>query len=206
MTDAIDSNVAEERLLSVQDFMKNRKLMMDMSWPFDTCADSGYTTIDGDVAIIHVQGVLVKKSEFFADFCQTSYEEIEREIVSAIINPAVNKIVLDIDSPGGDVNGLFELCEYIKLCRLQKKFIAFANDSAFSAAYALASCCDEIYCTSTGGVGSIGVICQHVDFSKAEKDAGIKVTSIKKKNDLSPHEPLSEEAAAARRWLCPRQI
>jgi ClpP class serine protease len=51
----------------------------------------------------------------------------------------------------------------------------------------------------TSGVGSIGVIATHVDISEFDKKEGIKYTTIfagDKKNDLSPHEPLSDEAVS----------
>jgi ClpP class serine protease len=73
---------------------------------------------------------------------------------------------------------------------------------AFSAAYALASAADRIIVPRTGGTGSIGVICMHVDFSKALDGAGIKVTFITsegadRKADGHPEIPLSAEAYAA---------
>jgi ClpP class serine protease len=40
---------------------------------------------------------------------------------------------------------------------------AIAADSAFSAAYVLASPASRVYVTQTGGVGSIGVFALHVD-------------------------------------------
>ena len=54
----------------------------------------------------------------------------------------------------------------------------------------------------TGGTGSIGVICMHVDLSEALGKAGLKVTFITnegadRKTDGHPEIPLSKEALAA---------
>jgi signal peptide peptidase SppA len=106
---------------------------------------------------------------------------------------------LDIDSPGGEVSGLFDLVDFIYESREVKPIYAIANDHAFSAAYAIASAASKIFVNRTSGVGSIGVIATHVDQSSYDKKEGIKYTTIfagDKKNDLSPHEPLSDEATA----------
>jgi glutamate racemase len=82
--------------------------------------------------------------------------------------------------------------------RLMKdRLSAIANDHAFSAGYAIASAASKIFVTRTSGVGSIGVIATHADVSEYDKKERIKYTTIfagDKKNDLSPHEPISDEA------------
>ncbi|MDR2681958.1 MAG: S49 family peptidase [Holosporaceae bacterium] len=154
--------------------------------------------IYSDVAVIPVHGLLTKRSEFFSSFFgTTSYEEIHELISLALDDAEVNSILLDIDSPGGEVSGLFDLADFIYESRNTKPIYAIANDSAFSAAYAIASAATKIFVNRTSGVGSIGVIATHVDISEYDKKEGIKYTTIfagDRKNDLSPHEPISDEA------------
>jgi signal peptide peptidase SppA len=154
--------------------------------------------IYGDVAIIPIHGLLTKRSELFDSFFgTTSYEEIHELILSALDDASVNSILLDIDSPGGEVSGLFDLVDFIYESRNVKPIYAIANDYAFSAAYAIASAASKIFVNRTSGVGSIGVIATHVDLSEFDKKEGVKYTTIfagDKKNDLSPHEPISDEA------------
>ena len=128
----------------------------------------------------------------------TSYEEIYAQFSQAIQDEMVKRISFVIDSPGGEVEGLFDLVDFIYQNRGVKPIQAVATN-AFSAAYAIASAAEKVYVTRTGGVGSIGVIATHVDISESEKQKGVKMTTIyagDKKNDLSPHYPLSENAAA----------
>ena len=83
--------------------------------------------------------------------------------------------------------------------RGQKKQIAQVNDMACSAAYWLASQCDEIVSIPSGTTGSIGVFCAHEDLSAALDKEGIKVTLIsagKHKTSGNPFEPLSDEERA----------
>jgi ClpP class serine protease len=95
------------------------------------------------------------------------------------------------------VAGCFDLVDDIYNARDEKPIIAICNEIAYSAAYAIASAAGRITLPRTGGVGSIGVICMHVDYSGALKDAGINVTMIKygdRKGDGAAEFPLSEEA------------
>jgi len=51
-------------------------------------------------------------------------------------DPQVQGILLDIDSPGGEAGGVFELAQRIRAASTLKPVWAHANDSAYSAAYA----------------------------------------------------------------------
>ena len=152
------------------------------------------------VAIIPIHGLLTKRTEQFATiFGSTSYEEIYNAISQALKDVDVNSILLDIDSPGGEVSGLFDLVDFIYQSRNIKPIYSVANDHAFSAAYAIASATSKIFVNRTSGVGSVGVIATHVDVSEADKKDGIKFTTVfagSKKNDLSSHEPISDEAVS----------
>ncbi|MER2624379.1 MAG: S49 family peptidase [Accumulibacter sp.] len=152
------------------------------------------------VVIIPVVGTLVRRTVGLeAQSGLTSYGLIAERLDAALSDNAVKGILLDIDSPGGEAGGVFDLADKIFAARKIKPIWAVANDEAFSAAYAIAAAADKIYLSRTGGVGSIGVIAVHFDQSVAEADAGIKYTAVfagEHKNDLSPHEPLSDPARA----------
>ncbi|WP_341810573.1 MULTISPECIES: S49 family peptidase [unclassified Wolbachia] len=150
------------------------------------------------IAIIRIYGVLTKKTEAFDHILDmTSYENIHEEIESALEDKSIETILLDIDSPGGEVNGVFDLADFIYSARGKKRIIAIANDDAYSAAYAIASSAEKIFLTRTSGVGSIGVIASHIDQSGFDEKQGIKYTTIfagSRKNDLNPHEPMTSES------------
>ncbi|WP_241487590.1 S49 family peptidase [Stenotrophomonas maltophilia] len=76
---------------------------------------------------------------------------------------------------------------------------ALVDDHAYSAGFALASACDEIWISRTGGVGSVGVVRFHHDWSGNNAQIGLKVTPLfagARKVDFNPNFPLSEEAQA----------
>ncbi|MFC7515088.1 S49 family peptidase [Herbaspirillum sp. GCM10030257] len=153
---------------------------------------------DTGVAVIPVHGVLVSRSTQL-NMCETmtSYEQLRSQLNTALSDPAVEHIVLDIDSPGGSTNGAFELADDIHAARAIKPITAIVNFSAFSAGYLLASAATDISVSRTSGVGSIGVIAKHMDISKRNEQQGVKVTTVyagAHKNDLTPHEPLSDQS------------
>lgn len=157
-----------------------------------------FSIVNG-IAIIPVHGPLSKRSGIFdAYFGFTSYELLAESMQEALDDSDVSAILLDIDSPGGEVAGLFDLCDQIYAARKIKPVWASANEEAYSAAYAIASSAEKLFVTRTGGVGSIGVIASSVDQSIFDQKLGVKITTIfagARKNDFNPHEPITSEAA-----------
>lgn len=149
------------------------------------------------IAVIPIHGILTKSPGAFDDFLgMTSYERVQTQIEEALADREIETILLDIDSPGGEVSGIFDLADFIYNARSQKRIIAIANDDAYSAAYAIASSAEKVFVTRTSGVGSIGVIASHIDQSGFDEKQGIKYTTIfagSRKNDLNPHEPINSE-------------
>ena len=128
-----------------------------------------------------------------------SYQSIGDEIDRALADPAVDGILLEVDSFGGEASGAFDLADKIRAAREIKPVYAAANQHALSAGYALLSQAERVYVPQTGAVGSIGVVSTHVDVSAAEAAAGVRVTHVHagaRKVDLSPHRALSDDARA----------
>ncbi len=152
------------------------------------------------IAVIPIYGTLVRRAVGLeAASGLTSYGEIAAMIEAALNDPSINGILLEVDSPGGEAGGMFELARQIRAADSVKPIRAIASDSAYSAAYALACSASKLYVTETAGVGSIGVIAMHVDQSVRDAQAGYRYTAITagdQKNDFSPHEPLDAEAAS----------
>jgi signal peptide peptidase SppA len=154
-------------------------------------------TVDG-VAVIPIVGSLVhRKGGMEALSGMTSYAEIAADIDAALADSNVQGILLEIDSPGGEVSGCFELADKIAAASKVKPIHAIADSMACSAAYALACACDSITVTRTGDVGSVGVVAMHVDQSAYDQQQGLKFTYVyagDRKVDGNPHEALSPRA------------
>lgn len=152
------------------------------------------------IAVIPVHGTLVKRTAGLdAASGLTSYTEVAAMLDSALADPQVAGILLDIDSPGGEASGSFELARRVREASAVKPVWAVANDSAYSAAYAIGSAANRLIVSETGGVGSIGVIALHIDQSVKDANEGYRYTAVTAgthKNDFSPHQPLTDEAKA----------
>jgi len=176
-------------------------LMIDELVPAST-SSAGVVTSARRVAVINVSGALVHRFEpGLCDPGPLSYQELRVAFDRALADEAVEAIVFRLESPGGMAAGLFDFTDYIVANRGKKPMVAAVDDYAYSACYAIAAACDEIWITRTGGAGSIGVIAYHVDQSVFDAKLGVKVTAVYSgahKNDLSPHAPLDE---GTRAWL-----
>ncbi|MGE0357305.1 MAG: S49 family peptidase [Burkholderiales bacterium] len=160
-----------------------------------------YSVTEGGVAILPVIGTLVQRAgSLDAMSGLIGYNRLERQLAAMIDDADVKGIVLEVDSPGGEANGCFDLARRIVEARGAKPIWAVANEQAFSAAYALACAAQRLVVPPTGLVGSVGVIAMHVDQSKRDSQQGYSYTAVyagARKNDFSSHAPLSPKAEAA---------
>lgn len=163
-------------------------------------AKSEAASTPGGIAVIPIHGTLVRRTVGLeAESGLTSYQSLADALDQAVAEPDIAGILLDIDSPGGEAGGLFDLADRIRAACQRKKVYAVANDSAYSAAYAIASSAEKLFVTRTGGVGSIGVIAMHVDQSVRDAQDGYCYTTVfagAKKNDLNPHDPITDAGLA----------
>ncbi len=150
------------------------------------------------IAVIPVFGTLVKRAGAIeAASGLTSYSHLEEQIMDAATDPAVRAILLEVDSPGGEAVGVFDLSDLVFEARSLKPVWAVADEEAFSGAYAIASPAERLIVPRTGGLGSIGVVALHVDRSARDAMEGFRTTTVyagAAKNDFNPHETLKDGA------------
>jgi signal peptide peptidase SppA len=162
----------------------------------ERASSTPYYIVDS-VAYVNVSGALVHKYGHLNPYSgMTGYDGIRANIELALGDQRVKAIVLDMDSPGGEVSGCFALGDFIfSQVRGQKPIWALVDELSCSASYAIAAACDRIILTETAIAGSIGVICGHTDMTKAYEDAGFKVTlfySGSHKADMHPLKPMDD--------------
>ena len=155
--------------------------------------------ISGGVTTVPLKGVLAPVGGLLAMIFDipNPLEVFRTSLREAIADPDVGAVVLDIDSPGGVVDGIPEMAAELRSLRGSKPIVASANPMAASAAYWLAAQADEVVMTTSGAAGSIGVYATHREISGAMEMMGVKNTLIsagKYKTEANPFEPLSDEA------------
>lgn len=148
------------------------------------------------VAIIPIHGLLVNRMSWSGSYA-TGYNFIRSQRLAALADDDVKMIVYDVNSSGGLASGCAELADEMYEGRGEKPSLAVVDARCYSAAYFLASACDRIVVTPSGGVGSIGCAAMHIDFSGMLESEGIKVTFIFEgdtKVDGNSYQPLSTRA------------
>lgn len=159
------------------------------------------------IAFVEVRGELVSENGIGPMSGFTGYDGIRAQVLAADADPNVRGIVLDIDSPGGEVSGLYECAAALMARRGKKPMRAVIRGVGASAACALSVCADpgEVTIHELGLGGSIGTIMMHVDYSQAMAQDGVAVTMIMSgshKADGNAFEPLPDNVRARLQALC----
>lgn len=146
------------------------------------------------LAVIPIHGSLLNR--FSGSYGgATGYNFIRSQLRAALADDDVKGIVFDVNSPGGEAAGCFELAGEIKASRDVKPSLALVDTLCASAAYALSSAATKMSVVRSATVGSIGVLVMHADVSTLLDNLGIKISLIhsgKHKVDGNPFESLSD--------------
>lgn len=118
-------------------------------------------TIRDGVAVIPVVGPIIRRADMFSDVSGlTALSTIATDLGTALDNKDVHSILLQIDSPGGEVTGIADMARLISVSRKKKPITAYVEGHGCSAAYWIASAVgkDNLVISPTAWVGSIGVV------------------------------------------------
>jgi signal peptide peptidase SppA len=151
-----------------------------------------------DTAIIPIQGVIAKRMNLFTQISGgVSTQLTGNDIKETLADDSIKSILLNIDSPGGTVDGTQELADIVFAGRDIKPIVTYSDGMVASGAEWIGSASHKTYISGdTIEVGSIGVVANHVDYSGLEKQMGIKTTEIyagKYKRIDSCYKPLTKE-------------
>jgi protease-4 len=132
-------------------------------------------TSGSKVAVIPVQGTVQKRG----GYCSLGTKDLVAQVQAANRDPEISAIVLDIDSPGGQVDGTEELAQAVALSG--KPVVAYIDGLGASAAYWIASQASYIFINSasTGYAGSLGVLCMSINQSAFLEKQGVKVEILR---------------------------
>lgn len=123
-----------------------------------------------------------------------SADDAIQELDSLNEDSSVKGIILEIDSPGGNVVASKQLADKVK--SLDKPVVALVKESAASGAYWIASSSDWIVADEMSIVGSVGVIGSYLQFSKLMEKYGVEYERLvagSVKDLGSPYKELTKE-------------
>lgn len=113
--------------------------------------------VHGDTALIPVIGPIFRYANLFTEISgATSLQALAQDFQTAIDDPKIARIVLHMDTPGGQSTGIAELASLVRAA--DKHVAAYVGDMAASAGYWIASHASEIIVSPTALLGSIGVV------------------------------------------------
>jgi len=158
--------------------------------------------ISGGIAVLALHGPVIPRANIFSRYLGwTALDTFRARYRTVMADESVSAVVLDVDSPGGEVTGLAETAELIRALRGVKPVVAISNPLNASAAYYLSSQAGKVVAAPDSFTGSIGTVMVHTEFSKALEAEGVKVTVVrspKGKYRGNQFEPLDADTAA--RW------
>lgn len=130
----------------------------------------------GSTAIIPVHGTMLK----YGTMCSYGTTEIASVIDEAAQAKSISSILLDMDSGGGSVDAIAPLIDAIRSAQSKRKAVVAYCDLCASAAYYVASYCNEIVAGNevSAELGSIGVMMSFMDYAKYYEDMGVKQHTI----------------------------
>jgi ClpP class serine protease len=152
-------------------------------------------TMRDGIAIIPVTGPIMRYANLFTRISgATSTQELATDLQTALDDPKVKGIILNVDSPGGEANGINELGDMIHAARGKKPIKAYGGGTVASAAYWIGSAADELVVDDTALLGSIGVV---VEVVLREAQQGEKRYTITSSNAPNKRPNLETEEGRA---------
>jgi signal peptide peptidase SppA len=141
-------------------------------------SDKPYEVVDG-VAVISMIGLMGKRMNMMSRMSGGVSTELMQEAVEdALTDPRVIAVVVKADTPGGSVDGVFELADWQLENRGIKPVLTYVDGMLASGGYLYGAVTDQIWAFRTAQVGSVSVVRCHYDRSGADEKAGVKRTFI----------------------------
>jgi len=147
-------------------------------------------------AIIPITGPIFRRANLLTEISgATSIETLAKDFEQAAADPSIESIILEIDSPGGQVAGISEYAAHVRAASAGKRVVAYVSDLGASAAYWIAAAADEVVARDTARLGSIGVVMQ---VAAGGKDTALKfISSQSPKKHAAPDSDLGRNALQA---------
>jgi len=156
-----------------------------------------------EILLVRIRGVIHEIDEDESNPFKAGkdmIEELKKDLEAARKRKAIKAILLEINSPGGEVTASDVIYHQINKLREQtgKPVVALIGTMGASGAYYVACAADRIMAHPTSIIGSIGVLMQALNVQQLAEKVGLKAITLKSdktpmKDVLSPFKELSEE-------------
>lgn len=143
---------------------------------------------DTQTGVMHISGPLTYRTTGWEALCGGTSYEMLKEQMEYFVEVGAKTVVMMVDSGGGEAKSMIDSANYIRKLADDNeiKIIAYVDGMSASAAYGISCVADEIVMSSDSMVGSIGVLIQLYNDSKALEKAGYERTFITAGKDKVP--------------------
>jgi len=171
-------------------------------------AKAKVTYVEGDkdseneILLVKIRGVIQESddSEIPFEMKKNLMENLKKDLDLARDRQEIKGILLDIDSPGGEITASDIIHYLLKKIRKNSKKIVIAHIGMLGAsgAYYIACASDQIWANPTSIIGSIGVIMHGANVEALAKMIGYRDVTLKsdrtpKKDVMSPFREMTPE-------------
>lgn len=172
-----------------------------VNWDGKMIDPNFYSVPTAGVAVIPIYGALAKNLTAFEESCGggTDINGPIEALRQAMAAPDIKRIILDFDSPGGEVTNIPEFAAAVAAANKTKPVTAFTDAAMCSAAYWLGSQAGEIVATQSATLGSVGTYLAWLDESVRMSLEGVTLQFFaagKHKGIGLPGRPLSADDKA----------
>lgn len=151
----------------------------------------------GNVGVMRIRGPILAEGFDGFFFSIPGLDQYSAELNRMASAGDIDSILLDINSPGGEVTGVSEFAANVRQVAKQKPVTVFTSGMMASAAYWIGAQGTTVLASESALTGSIGVITHHIDESKHLENEGVDVEVLSAgKNKAGGYNrlgPLTEE-------------
>jgi len=150
------------------------------------------------VAVLGITGPLFRRANILTEISgASSIQVLATDFQTALDSSQVRSILLDVDSPGGQIDGVQEFADQIREGSKKKPVTAYVGTMAASAGYWLAAAAPHIVAAESSLLGSIGVVASIRDNRAAQERQGVKQYEIvSSKSPLKRVDPATDDGRA----------
>ena len=158
---------------------------------------------DGKMAVIYAEGIIAKKApDMFCGPTTIDLVVLDQLLGDVSRDPAIQTLVIYLDTPGGSVIGLEETGMNIDDVKAAgKRVVTYSDTLCASAGYRVSANCDAIYAAPSALIGSIGTYIAAIDDSRAWEMEGLKLKLFKDGDLKAVGHPGKEWTADEEAWM-----
>ena len=162
---------------------------------------------EDEILVIKIKGMIFERDSddhegLPWDMKKDMIETVRKDVQAALERTSVKAILLEVDSPGGEVTATDILHhELMKIKNAKKPIVVLIGTMAASGGYYVACVADHIMAHPTSIIGSIGVIMRTMNIEKLAamigyKDVTLKSEKAQRKDIMSPFREMTADEKA----------